>query len=72
MLLNAAKWQGYSFYPFWVIKGKPRKKEGGGGLKCPLPPLRPTQIRVNTDIMFLDYPYFMFYNKSLFNVLVKQ
>ena len=22
MLLNAAKYQGYSFYPFWVIKGK--------------------------------------------------
>ena len=23
MLLNAAKWQGYSYYRFWVIKGKP-------------------------------------------------
>ena len=23
MLLNAAKFQGYSFYCFWVIKGKP-------------------------------------------------
>ena len=23
MLLNAAKFQGYSFYHFWVIKGKP-------------------------------------------------
>ena len=23
MLLNAAKCQGYSFYRFWVIKGKP-------------------------------------------------
>ena len=23
MLLNAAKWQGYTFYGFWVIKGKP-------------------------------------------------
>ena len=23
MLLNAAKCQGYSFYHFWVIKGKP-------------------------------------------------
>ena len=23
MLLNAAKYQGYSFYRFWVIKGKP-------------------------------------------------
>ena len=26
MLLNAAKCQGYSFYRFWVIKGKPRGK----------------------------------------------
>ena len=29
MLLNAAKFQGYSFYRFWVIKGKPTG-EGGG------------------------------------------
>ena len=28
MLRNAAKWQGYSFYHFWVIKGKPTM--GGG------------------------------------------
>ena len=28
MLLNAAKFQGYSFYRFWVFKGKPT---GGGG-----------------------------------------
>ena len=35
MLLNAAKFHGYSFYRFWVIKGKPT---GGGGLKLlPLP-----------------------------------
>ena len=32
MLLNAAKCQGYSFYHFWVVKGKPTR-----GLK--LPPL---------------------------------
>ena len=25
MLLNAAKWQGYSIYYFWVIKGKPTR-----------------------------------------------
>ena len=37
MLLNAAKCQGYSFYCFWVIKGKPT-----GGKKLPL-----AQIRVN-------------------------
>ena len=37
MLLNAAKFQGYSFYHLWVIKGKPT----GGKLPPPL-----TQIRV--------------------------
>ena len=35
MLLNAAKFQGYSFYCFWVIKGKPT---GGGGKITPSPP----------------------------------
>ena len=39
MLLNAAKFQGYSFYRFWVIKGKPTR-----GVKLP-----PTQIRVNVN-----------------------
>ena len=34
MLLNAAKFQGYSFYRFWVIKGNPT----GGGVKSPPPP----------------------------------
>ena len=29
MLLNAAKCQGYSFYVFWVIKGKPTGRRGG-------------------------------------------
>ena len=33
MLLNAAKFQGYSFYRFWVIKGNPTGAEGGGGGK---------------------------------------
>ena len=32
LLLNAAKCQGYSFYRFWVIKGKPAGKESGGGV----------------------------------------
>ena len=41
MLLNAAKYQRYSFYRFWVIKGKPT----GGGVK--LPP--PAWIRVKTS-----------------------
>ena len=31
MLLNAAKYQGYSFYRFWVIRGKPI-----GEIKLPL------------------------------------
>ena len=33
MLLNAAKWQGYSFYRFWVIRGKQEE------VKLPYPPL---------------------------------
>ena len=37
MLLNAAKFQGYSFYRSWAIKGKPT----GGGKMAP-----PIQIRV--------------------------
>ena len=36
MLLNAAKFQGYSFCRFWVIKGKPT----GGGVKLPTFPPR--------------------------------
>ena len=39
MLPHAAKFQRYSFYRFWVIKGKPT-----GGSKTTPPP--PTQIRV--------------------------
>ena len=35
MLLNAANFQGYSFYRFWVIKGKPT---GEGVGKIPPPP----------------------------------
>ena len=31
MLLNASKCQGYNFYRFWVIKGKPTVGGGGGG-----------------------------------------
>ena len=33
MLLNAAKFQGYSFYRFWIIKGKPTR--GGGKITPP-------------------------------------
>ena len=42
MLLNAAKCQGYSFYRFWVIKGK---QKGGVGVEK-LPLSLPTQIRI--------------------------
>ena len=34
MLLNAAEYQGYSFYRFWVIKGK----TNWGRLNLPPPP----------------------------------
>ena len=32
MLLNATKCQGYSFYRFWVIKGKATREAGGNYL----------------------------------------
>ena len=41
ILPNAAKYQGYSFYRFWVIKGKSTR-----GVKLP-----PTRIRVNETNM---------------------
>ena len=43
MLLNAENRQGYNFYLFWVIKGKPT--EGGEGKITPLL----IQIRVNNE-----------------------
>ena len=46
ILLNAAKWQGYSFYRFWIIKGKPTKE-----VKLPIP----TQIKVNTSQWLISY-----------------
>ena len=42
ILLYAAKFQGFSSYCFWLIKGKPT-----GGIKLPLPP---TPVRVNLII----------------------
>ena len=38
MLLNVAKFQGYSFSRFWVIKEKPTG-EGGGKITPPPPRL---------------------------------
>ena len=49
MLLNAAKFQGYSFYQFWVIKGKPT---GGDGKVTPRLP-HPNQIRVKDNMASL-------------------
>ena len=42
MLLDAARCQGYGFYCFWVIKGKP----------TPLPPLPLTQIRLKVTLIW--------------------
>ena len=49
MLLNVVKCQSYSFYHFWVIKGKPT----GGNIT---PPPFPTQIRVKEDFDTLLFP----------------
>ena len=43
MLLNTEKFQGYSFYRFWVIKGK----QTGGVKITPSPSHTHTHIRVN-------------------------
>ena len=51
MLLTATKCQGYSFYRFWVIKGKPT---GEGGQNYPQPPHPPTQIRVKLTKTYKD------------------
>ena len=48
MLPNAAKYQGYSFYRFWVIKGKPT-----GGKITPPPPSS-KQISVK-NIFFTEH-----------------
>ena len=46
MLLNAAKFQGYSFYRFWVIKRKPT----GGGGKLPTHPPRLRLMKLDRSI----------------------
>ena len=43
MLLNAAKSQGYRFYRFWVIKGKPTK----------ITPSPPPRLALIIDLNFL-------------------
>ena len=52
LLLNATKFQGYSFYRFWVIEGKPT----AGKITPPPPPT--TQVRVrgtNADLKISLY-----------------
>ena len=53
MLLNAAKYQGYSFYCFWVFKGKPT-----GGLKLPHPQPHPTPLRLGLKISVWNFKTF--------------
>ena len=51
MLLNAAKYQGCSFYHFWVIKEKPTV---GGGVKLPLPPRSGLRLWLGDMLVELD------------------
>ena len=46
--LNAEKYQGYSFYCFWITRGKPKKR--GEGKITPLP-LPPTHTHTHTQII---------------------
>ena len=50
MLQNAAKFQGYSFYRFWVIKGKPT---GGGGKITPPPPVHSTSWKSSLHFLYI-------------------
>ena len=50
MLLNAAKCQGYPFYRFWVLKGKPT----GMGGEITAPPTPPPPLRLSTYIFFTE------------------
>ena len=70
MLLNAAKFQGYGFYCFWVIKGKP---DGGDKNTPPLPPHPPrlgliTSCHLN-PILFWDCMIHLFYKPLLLLML---
>ena len=52
MLLHVAKCQGYSFYCFWIVKGKPLE-----GSKITLPPPSPKLVSIAfQDIMWLLHP----------------
>ena len=43
--------QGYSFYHFWVIKGKPKRMGGGGGGDGKIT----TTTKIRVKILFLSY-----------------
>ena len=66
MLLNAAICQGYSFYRFWVIKGKPT---GGDEVKCKITPSRHHQIRINRSVFsYKAFQSYLFgWKKDLLN-----
>ena len=63
ILLNAAKFQGYSFYRFWVIKGKPNG--GGGGVKLQPRPPRLGSTNCLLKIKFLDPTGFVRVNTTM-------
>ena len=50
MLLNTTKYQGYSFYRFWAIKGKPT---GGGGEVTHPPPRLGLKVLRHPDLKIL-------------------
>ena len=55
MLLNAAKCQGYSFYRFWVIKGKPTGGGAEGKITHPPPPPPPRLGLIKLQTLDLKY-----------------
>ena len=57
-LLNAAKFQGYSFYCFWVTKGE-WTGWGTEGVKLPLPPQPPP--RLGLKALFVHKSFFIFW-----------
>ena len=70
MLLNAAKCQGYSFYCFWIIQGKPR-----GSVKLNALLLRQSQtpaVTILVNVMSLSTPPFLHQKKRKKSLLLKQ
>ena len=61
ILLTDTKFQGYSPFRFWVIKGKPTK-----GVKLP-PPRPPTRIKVNNPSDFYLKKYLLNFMLQIFH-----